>query len=313
MIPSVSIVILTFNRPDHILRNIAELKEATRSANVEIIVVDNCSDIPVGPLLDKEGLIVDRAIRLPDNIGVGGRNAGISAARGQVIVTLDDDVFGFSSDAIEDVLRVFKEEPDVAAVNFNVRDDSTGELMNWCHHRKPDLWADKQFDTYEISEGAVAFRAEVLEESGLYPEAFFISHEGPDLALRIMNCGYRVIYCPDITVGHAHAPEGRPGWRRYYYDTRNSLWLAARCYPPLMALRKLPISLGALLLYSVRDGFFRYWLKGVRDGISGMARMRKGRVILAADVWKRYHRIEKHHPGFWYMVKKRVLQRHVGI
>ena len=85
---------------------------------------------------------------------------------------------------------------DVAAVNFRVVDKETGEQINWCHHRKLEEFADRRFDTYEISEGAVAFRREVVIDAGLYPEIYFISHEGPDLALRIMDLGFRVIYNP---------------------------------------------------------------------------------------------------------------------
>ena len=43
----VSIIVLTYNRPDEISRNIKQLL-ALNTQNLEIIVVDNASDQPVG-------------------------------------------------------------------------------------------------------------------------------------------------------------------------------------------------------------------------------------------------------------------------
>lgn len=304
----ISIVVLTYNRKDEIKRNLSELKKINYSP-LEIIVVDNCSEIPVRSFIDDETINI---VRMPQNLGVAGRNEGVKVARGEIVVTLDDDVFGFNDQAITELNRIFQDST-IGAVNFKVIDDLTENQVNWCHKRKVEEYGDQTFDTVEISEGAIAFRREAITEAGLYPEYFFISHEGPDLALRIMNLGYRVIYYPKIVVRHSHAVAGRPGWRRYYYDTRNQIWLLARLFPISIGWRKAIIGLGAMFVYALRDGYFLYWVKGVRDGLGGVRRAYKDRTNINAETWQRYKAIQKHNAGFFYMVKKRLFSRSVRI
>ena len=308
--PLVSIIVLSFDRPDAIKRQVAEL-EALTFPSLEIIVVDNNSSTPVTEVIGNQARTT--VIRLEQNIGVGGRNEGIRNASGSYLITLDDDVFGLNDNAIRSILYLFENEPIVGAVNFKVVDDETEKQINWCHHRKIEDWGHKRFETYEISEGAVAFKKDALSCSGLYPESFFISHEGPDLALRLMDCDYSVIYSPDIKVRHAHAVEGRPSWRRYYYDTRNSIWLALRCYPATVAARKLPLSLLALLVYSIRDGYFYFWLKAIRDGIGSGRKIYEQRTQFNKRTWNRYKSIEKENASLVYMVKKRFFKKGVSI
>ena len=98
-------------------------------------------------------------------------------------------------------VRLF-EDPAIACVNFKVVEEGTGRLLNWVHHRSARLFADVSFDTYEITEGAAAFRRSSLQAAGGYPESFFLSHEGPDLAYRLMDRGWRGDLQPG---GHGYA------------------------------------------------------------------------------------------------------------
>ena len=273
-------------------------------------MVDNASEVPVSGLLPEDQRL--KIISLDENIGVGGRNAGIRKATGDIVITLDDDVTGITNEAIHTLNSLF-EETGVAAVNFMVLDEKTGEITNWCHHRKQQEFANTQFDTYEISEGAVAYRRNVILQTGLYPGFFFISHEGPDLAVRIMDLGYRVIYSPFVRVKHSHCMVARTSWRRYYYDTRNLVWYAARHFPVMPGLKMVAIGVGSMFVYSVRDGYFRYWLKGIIDALSRLNKVLKDRKCIGADTMKRFREIEKLNPGILYMLRKRLLNRNIKI
>ncbi len=273
---SYSIVVLTFNRNASLALLLRELmpmcNELSRAApavrrKIEVIVVDNASSEPAEAVTRLHPGI--NVIRSPTNLGAAGRNLGFSAARGEVIICLDDDIAGLRDTAFEN-LDVKFADSEIAAVNFKVLEKGSLRLVNWVHHREAEKYHDKSFDTYEITEGAVAFRKTVLDRVGGYAESFFLSHEGPDLAFRIMNAGYRVIYTPDIEVVHSFAQEGRTSWRNYYYDTRNTLWLAARNLPTTYGVTTASRQLLAMLFYSVRDGYLRWWLKGVWDGLKGL-------------------------------------------
>lgn len=306
-----SIIILTYNRPGHLKNNLDGLS-ALVSNNVEIIVVDNCSEN-----IDWDEFKVDyptvEFIHLKDNKGVYGRNVGIEASNGKYIITLDDDVSGLSQLDLQEIEKFFNDYPNAGAVCFKVKDALTKEIINWIHHCKPEEYAEETFLTYEITEGAVAFRSEALNVSGLYPANFFISHEGPDLAYRLINKGYGVYYCPNITVMHAHAMEGRASWRRYYFDTRNSIWLAVRNYNIKMFATRLPVALLAMMIYSIRDGFFRYWLKGVRDGIMSAKMEARERIILTSEAEHIIKSIDLRRPSLLYMLKKRLFTKKVRI
>jgi len=306
----ISIVILNYNRPQHLDRLLSGLSMSVNYSPFEVLVIDNCSDEPVAPIVKRFGFA--RVIRMESNVGVAGRNRGLQEARGSIIITLDDDVFGIGDEEIQQLKEIFS-DPIVGAVCFQVLDDTEDTVINWCHHYKVEEYSEKEFLTNEITEGAVAFRREALQKSGYYPEHFFISHEGPDLAFRIMNAGYNVIYTPKIRVKHYHAKEGRPSWRRYYYDTRNLIWLVLRNYGVLSGFNKLFTGLGAMFVYSVRDGFLRYWFKAIWDGVLGGPSAIRARTPMAARTLELNRHIESFRPGFWYMVRKRLFSRKVRI
>jgi GT2 family glycosyltransferase len=308
--PTVSLVVLTYNRRELLQQFLRSLRNV-HYRPFEVIVVDNHSDDPVENTVRTE-LPNATFLQMDRNLGIAGRNEGIRQASGDLIITLDDDVTGIGDRAIEHLIQCFR-DPAVGAVCFKVVDTDTGKITNWCHHYPVEKYANERFLTNEITEGAVAFRRSALESAGLYPEEFFISHEGPELAYRLMNVGYDVVYSPEIVVRHHHSNIGRQPWRRYYYDTRNLLWLAVRNYPLLYGLKSVGVGLGAMLIYSIRDGFLRYWVKGVLDGLAGVPRAYRQRWAPSQRTISLIRQIDKHRPGFWRMLKKRIFQRQVRI
>jgi len=304
---SVTITILTHDRWPMLERNLAGLIGLAGPA-VDIQVVDNASATPVDPLIRVAYPGVS-TIRSEINRGACGRNQGMANAVGDVVITLDDDVTGLSADDLALIRERFASDARLGAVCFRVLHHRTGAICNWCHHRKVEIDGLGVFRTYEISEGAVAFRREALLAAGPYPESFFISHEGLDLAYRLMNAGYFVEYDGRISVQHHHDAAGRPSWRRYYYDTRNMIWVAVRNMPWDYATTYLIRGLLSTGLYAVRDGFLRAWLQAVRDGIRGLGARKRERQVWTDETRAMCREIDRERPGFWYMVKKRLFRR----
>ena len=307
MKPTVSISILTYNRSLLVSDLLASLR-LIRFRPLEIIVVDNHSSD------DTEKVVrgIDPRvtyIRTERNLGVGARNLGMSAAKGDIIITLDDDVFGLKDGDIESIRRMFSESPDLGAINFKVVDPVEGKLCNWVHHCDSEKYSDKEFLTYEITEGAVAFRKEALELAGYYPDMFFLSHEGPDLAFRMLESGFRVAYSGKIAVTHCAASEGRSSWRNYYFDTRNQLWLAARNMPLSYLSLYLLRGLSAMFIYSVRDGYLRYWMKAIFDGLKGLPEVIKQRKVLSKSTMKVIRCIDSNRPNIFRLIKSRIFRK----
>lgn len=305
----ISIVILTYNRRERLAQQI-DLFKKVRFHSVEIIIVDNCSNEAVDDLVRQDTRAT--LLRNDKNMGAIGRNRGMEIASGDIIITLDDDVYGITDLHLERLCQLMQ-RPDLAAVVFKVNEEKTGRLMNWCHPYDPDLFSAQEFETNDISEGAVAFRRSALQQVGLYPEYFFISHEGIDLAFRLINAGWRVIYNPEIVVTHAYDQRARVSWRRYYFDTRNQLWLVLRNFSFIYGSKRLFIGWGSMLAYSVRDGYLRYWLRAVRDGLLGAPKAWRDRKPPNAQAIRRWRQIEKNKLGFWQMTHKRLFSREVRI
>ena len=307
----VSVSILTYNRAN-ILRDLLDSLHQLSYPQLEIIVVDNNSTDETEAIVLQEFPEV-QYYRMDSNQGVSARNVGLSKANGDIVITLDDDIIGIDDNEIEAIVALFDKHHDVGAICFNVIDYFSGRICNWCHHYKIEEFADKQFVTDEISEGAVALRRSVFAKSGFYPVDFFISYEGADLLCRMLDAGYKTIYSPEVVVRHRHAQQGRPNWRRYYYDTRNQIWFVARNYPMVLGLRYLAKGLTAMLFYSVRDGFIKYWVKGIWDGVRSLTKVLEDRKCINKKTLRTLRQISKKRPGLFYMIRKRLFQKGIKI
>ena len=66
-------------------------------------------------------------------------------------------------------------------------------------------------------------------------------------------------------------------------------------------------------IYSLRDGYFRYWLKGVYHAIRGLPGVYRHRKRISVRTLERYREIERCNPGIIYMLGRRLFRRKVGI
>src|ERR1700752_405210 len=147
--PLVSIVILNYKRLTA-LELTLESVVAQKYANKEIIVVDNHSEEDVATVVRKYGSDI-RLIETGKNLGgCGGRNVGIRAAQGEVVITLDNDVSFLAPDAIDNVVRHFEDHPDYHLLAFQLRDAQSGELRlrEWCHPKDWRTFANIPFPTH---------------------------------------------------------------------------------------------------------------------------------------------------------------------
>ena len=308
MIPSghfpASVVILTYNRKPVLLELLDELRKQTLYGQFEIVVVDNYSQDGTSEAIADEYPEV-RCVRLSENRGCGGRNVGIQEAKGDIIVTLDDDIVFARPDELERVLKAFRKHNDADVINFKILYHDTKELIpfNWFHPRPFETHSETTFETDYISEGATAFRKQIFATVGYYPEDFFISHEGYDLAYRILDHDYKIIYTPDIEVCHKISRIERTTWRNSYYDTRNYIWLIIKYFPPLLACRQLLYRFCTTLLFSLRRGQPHWYLKGIWDAIIGSPVQIRKRSVLHSGTIVRLREIRQFGPGLGYKIR----------
>lgn len=302
----ISIVILTYRRREAVLRLLAQLG-GLHDPDLEIIVVVNGDGDGTADAIAARHPAVRRVV-LPENRGVGARNAGLEIARGEILVTLDDDMLALDDADLATLRDLFTAEPRLGALNFKVLRPGGDTVRDWVHHR-PVADADGRFGTYEITEGAVAFRARALTDCGRYREDFFISHEGLELAYRLLYQGWTVAYDGRVAVEHHHDAGGRASWRRYYYDTRNLFWIAVLHMPVLYAAGYLGRGLAGMAYYAVRDGHGDVWLRAVRDGLRGVPARRRERRVWNRRVREAVAAADAARPGLWRTIRDRLGQR----
>jgi len=298
--PLISVVILYYKRRETIEESLDSVIQQDYS-NREIIVVDNHSEDDLASAVAARAAEV-RLIALPQNVGAcAGRNAGIRAARGEIIVVLEDDVKLLSPFELSRMLRVFEERPDYHVLAFQICDPDTGQLRlrEWCHPRHWKEFAESEFETLWFGEGASAFRREVFDVCGLYYEPFFYGAEGDDLVIRLLNGGYRILHAPQVRVGHRASEKGRSSHRQYYFYTRNYVWTAYKDYHLWEGIGYLIPKLLMMLYFALRSGSLGSFSRGLWDGVRGLPRVRKDRTPASAATIQHLAQLEKSRPNLW--------------
>jgi hypothetical protein len=296
--PLVTVIVLNYKRLKELDRCLdSVLRQEWR--NLEIIVVDNHSEEDVASLVRAKNSAI-RLIELPENLGpCGGRNAGIRAASGQLLIMIDNDVCFLSPFEVSRAVKAFEDHPEVHVLAFRICDAPTGQLRlrEWCHPRNWKEYADIEFETTFFGEGASAFRREVFDVAGLYWEPLFIGHEGYDLGLRILDHGFRILYCPRVSVGHSMSSETRAGGRNLYLYTRNYIWIAYKDYSLWGGLGYLLPKLAMMLLFSIRARRVAPWVHGVWHGVRGLHDL--PRAPISSGTASYIARIERMRPAYW--------------
>ena len=302
--PKISVSILTCNRIETLKENLDSLLQQTIIKDCEVLVVDNNSEDTTAEEL-KNNYPTIKHIKMSENLGCAGRNTGISAATAPIVITLDDDVFLRRDDELERIIDFFDNHPEVSILNFRVLFFDTAKLVpfNWFHPRKSDLYSYEEFETDYISEGAVAFKKEIFNTLDAYPEDFFISHEGYDLAYRALDNDIILYYSGQIEVLHKCAHEQRTTWRNAYYDTRNYIWLLVKYLPISRLIPALIYRLSTTFVFCLLRGQLIWYFRAVYDGIKGLPSQLKKRTPLSNKTFTRLSHIRRYKPSFFFKLK----------
>jgi GT2 family glycosyltransferase len=259
--------------------------------------VDNASTDGSAAMVRQEFPDV-RLVCLPRNVGASARNAGVAAAKGDVVVTIDNDVLFTSPDAVSAAVDALRRHPRAAVANFMiVGPDGRLSRRDWCHPRDPDRWAEEEFLTCYVLEGASACRREAFLSAGGYWPDFFLGHEGWDLALRLIGAGHDLLYTPAVRVQHLVEPSERPSSRIYYTFVRNAIWVALRNHRPARAVASIAQDVALVGFCAARAGEISAWARGLRDAVRGHRAALATRVPLSADAYARLDRVYRHRPG----------------
>jgi len=214
---AVSIVIPTWNGRELLGKYLPSVVEAAAgNPDDEILVVDNASTDGTGDFL-REHFPRVKVVRLDRNLGFGGgSNAGVRAARNDIVVLLNNDMRvspdfvqplldGFTDDHVFSVsCQIFFSDPK------KVREE-TGLTQGWWEHgslrvrHRADEAVTRLFPCFYGGGGSCAYdRRKFLELGGFDSlfEPFYL--EDTDLGYAAWKRGWKVLYEPRSVVFHEH-------------------------------------------------------------------------------------------------------------
>jgi hypothetical protein len=308
------VVIPLWNGRGHIGACLDALRAQT--LDHEVLVVDNASPDGAGEHVAK-GYPEVALLRSPRNVGfAGGTNLGLRAARGALLVTLNQDAVA-EPRFLEEIARGVDLERRVGMVaskmlflhdprllnstgialtrDFYARDRGHGE-------RDEGQW-EAPGEVFGPCGGAGLYARALLDDVGLFDERFFCYFEDVDLAWRARLAGWQCAYAPRAVVRHAHRSaqgtrEGLPPQVRWWCE-RNRVWAVAKNAGAGTLLRRsAPLLAGEALAVvhaaRARDGsaLRARWhaLRGLAPVLADRARVQRARRVPEAALrgwWER--------------------------
>ena len=221
MAPLVSIVLVSYNRPQY-LASAIETALAQTWPNVELIVVDNRS-----PASDRIAHIVARypavrAIVHSDNRGfTGGMNTGIAAARGRYVYLTEDDI-EMDPRCIASLVDYLEAHAAVGLAGPIMLNRGSGTIRCAGGHfelggvyRMTIVGANEAVTPSDVAEpyhvmylpGATMMaRLELLRDLHGFRDDFFMYVEDVELCTRVLKRGQSIVVVPQARVFH-HEPD----------------------------------------------------------------------------------------------------------
>jgi len=290
----ITIVIPTWNGL-HLLEPCFESLKSQSYRDFEIIVVDNGSRDGTVEWIRSQNPEI-KLICLDENLGFAGAvNLGIKAATGDLIVLMNNDTRA-SENWLLALHKASQDYPDYAIFASKVLIDEPpflidtagdgytiagfGYKIGWM--RGEGSGTDHTKRIFGASGCSVLYRREVFEMIGDFDEDFFAFAEDLDLSFRALLAGYMCLYVPESKIYHAVRATA-PKQQTLYLYHRNLIWLNYKNVPAvLMALYGTHMLLHMILVgaRSIIQGWFPVYCKSIRDGLTGLKKMHKKRILV---------------------------------
>jgi GT2 family glycosyltransferase len=272
----VSIVVLTYNRRNDVLRTLSQLAHVDE--DVPVVVVDNGSSDGTAQAIVAHYPRA-RLVRLPLNAGAAGRNAGVRACATPYVAFCDDDTW-WLPESIAVAASALDAHPALAAVTARVlvgehrREDPTNAVM--AASPFPNTLGIAGTELLGLLGGACMMRrAAFLDAGGYHPRLFLGGEEGL-LAIDLLRAGWRMAYVPEAVVCHQPSTL-RDASGRQRLMTRNALWVAWLRRPVGSALR-------ATASWWADSGRERSRVRNALDALRGLPWVLRERRVVPDDV-----------------------------
>jgi GT2 family glycosyltransferase/peptidoglycan/xylan/chitin deacetylase (PgdA/CDA1 family) len=213
--PRLSVVVPTFQRRDVLARTLPTVLDLTMPAGSYevVVVVDGSTDGTAEMLAERFAGCPVRTL-LRDNAGpAAARNTGIQAARGDIILFLDDDLLcppgllAAHLEAHEGAPKVVL-GPVLGLEGGSTAAELSRMALDEYYSRMRDLWDPNTSPTAYVAPNTSVPR-EVLLRAGGFDTRFARAHEDADLGLRLRAAGLPFTYLPHAAVHQLYTKDAR--------------------------------------------------------------------------------------------------------
>lgn len=225
---ALSVVILNWNARDYLVAALQSIVEQPWRHDIEVIVVDNHSQIDDSPAVVKRDFPQVHLIENPTNVGfAAGNNVGLRVARGRHVLFLNPDTIVHEG-AFDTLIDWMDAHPRAGAIGPKLL-NSDGSLQASCRSfpsigagffRNTPLgrlfpnnpWTrsylmqgfahDREAQVDWLSGSALFMRRAALDQIGEWDEGFFMYCEDVDLCYRLKETGWERWYVPQAVITH---------------------------------------------------------------------------------------------------------------
>jgi GT2 family glycosyltransferase len=301
-VPELTVGVVTRNRPASLARCLASLA-LLHDRLLEVIVVDDSSDVPAADALDALQLSLAPSMRVVRQTGsegyIVGRNTIMRLATTEYVLLMDDDAYllGASGPGLNEALALMEEHAEVAAIGF-AQAEADGRPWPPAMQPAPVSYRCRVASFIGF---AHLLRRRAFHEVGGYREELHFYGEEKGLCAQFLSAGYQVVYMPDVLVAHVPDPSGRSTSRYLRYVVRNDCLFALYYLPWLATSLNLPVRLARYFpmkrISPVRDPAGFFWI--VRElilALPGVFRTRTPMTWADLAEWRRLRRL----PPAWH-------------
>ena len=247
MIKKVSIITINYNG----LKDTVEMIESLAIHETylhEIIIIDNASTDPLEHKLLQSKFPDIQVIRSEKNLGfAGGNNLGISQAKGEYLLFLNNDTI-ITCPILENLVNALDSDPQIGAVSPKITCWPEKQRLQYAGSTpmSPVTLRNEnigfgQTDTRQFNKSrytafahgaAMMIRTTDIKKFGMMPEFYFLYYEELDWCTSMTRAGYQLWYEPRCTIFHKESQStGRQSPLRTFYMMRNRMLYAWRNLP----------------------------------------------------------------------------------
>ncbi|MFZ1517804.1 MAG: glycosyltransferase family 2 protein [Ignavibacteriaceae bacterium] len=282
--PLVTVNILSFNRKDELRNTLTKVFEQDYK-NIEVIVVDNASNDGSSEMVKNEFPSV-QLIQMEKNIGIAGWNEGFKAAKGEYVLVLDDDSYPIK-DSIFNATQKMNTTPSIGVLACKVVQNNL--------EKKIEV-SDQEVERNSTSFiGCGAFiKAMVIKKIGYFEKSLFIYMHEVEYAMRVINCGWEVIFYPGSIVIHNNSHLNRKidsnhlDDRKIFYDVRNLFIIIFLHFPISTIVVKVPRIIFGRVLFGIIYGKLKVVLSAIYSVLVLSIQFNFNRNILSKKTQKLY-------------------------